>query len=115
MTENRWAALRNNLGHFRPCRRSGNAFATTLRGQDLIYLAIYRVAYPKAMVAEVQAFLYRMNYGNINFQFYTASQNSAAEALIGMTRKKVAVLWHGRHFYQQTLEKGGSIGICPIP
>jgi hypothetical protein len=88
MTENRWAALRNNLGHFRPCRRSGNAFATALRGQDLIYLAIYRVAYPKATAAEVQAFLYRMNYGNINFRFYTASQISAAEALIGMTRKK---------------------------
>ncbi len=91
-TERNWAELRNQLGHFRPCRRTGNNFATVLRGEDLVLLAIYRLAYPKAIAAEILAYLATMNYGNIEVLFYTASQITNAEQMIGLTRKKGSTL-----------------------
>ena len=86
-TQCRWESLQQHLGHYCSCRRMGNNFATRLRGFDLILLAIYQMIYPKVNAANINAFLYRCNYGNINFQFYSHSQICKAESLIGLSRK----------------------------
>ena len=86
-TERRWVNLVNQLGHFRKCRHTGNDRATVLRDHDLILLALYRLAYPKATAAEINAFLFRANFGNLMFRFYDPSQISKAEKRIGLTRK----------------------------
>jgi hypothetical protein len=87
-TERRHVNLQNTLGHTRPCRRTGNDRATVLRDQDLLLLALYRITFPKATAAEINAFLFRANYGNVRFRFYSPSQISEAEKWIGLTRKK---------------------------
>lgn len=87
-TERRHIELLNNHGHSRPCRRTGNNRATVLRDHDLLLLALYRITFPKATAAEMNAFLYRANYGNVNFRFYSPSQISETETWIGLTRKK---------------------------
>ena len=111
------AALWNNLGHFSPCRRSGNTFGTTLRGQDLIYLAIYRVAYPNATAEEVHALLYRMNYRNVNFWFYIGSQISAfcSWKTNWYDKKKGGSYVTWQAFLPINIRKVGYIGICHIP
>jgi transposase len=86
-TEARWRELDDQLGHMRRCRRNGNSFATRLRGADLIFLALYRVVYPKAAISEINGFLYRQNYGDPSWRFYHPSQISKAESLIGLSRK----------------------------
>lgn len=86
-TERRWLDLINNLGHYRQCRRTGNRRATVLRDHDQVLLALYRVAYPKATSAEINAFLYRANFGSLWFRFYSPSQISECESRIGLTRK----------------------------
>ena len=68
-SEKRWAELENVHGHFRQCRRTGNAFATVLRDYNLLLLALYRITFPKATSAEINAFLYRANYGDLTFRF----------------------------------------------
>ena len=86
-TISRLVSLRNNLGHYRACRRTGNRFAERLRGSDLIFLSLFRVVYPKASAAEVNAFLYRVNFGNATFQFYSHSQITRSEQMIGLSKK----------------------------
>lgn len=86
-TENRWDELHRRLGHYRACRRTGNSWATVLRGQDLVLLSLYRIVFPKANAPEINAFLYRANYGNPDFRFYSHSQISTAKARIGLSRK----------------------------
>ena len=86
-TEDRWQQLFNNLGHYRQCRRTGNRRATVLHDHDQILRALYRVAFPKATSAEINAFLYRANYGSLTFWFYAPSQISQCEKRIGLTRK----------------------------
>ena len=73
ITERRWNNLNMDLGHVRPCKRTGNQFSARLTGQNLILLAMYRVVYPKAIASEVNAFLYRANFGNPTFRFYSPS------------------------------------------
>ena len=51
-------------------------------------LALYRVIFPKASAAEINAFLFRVNYGDPFFRFYTNSQITYAEQRIGLTRKR---------------------------
>ncbi len=53
-----WRDLRLQFGHVRACRRTGNARATILQDHNIILLALYRLAFPKATAAEVNAFLY---------------------------------------------------------
>ena len=77
----------NDLGHYRCCRPRGNAQAKVLHGHNLILFALYRVAFPKATSTEINAFLYRANFGTFGFQFYSPSQMSACEQRIGLTRK----------------------------
>ena len=88
ITQWRYEQLNDNLGHILPCKRTGNKHYQKMSGQDLIYLALYRVAYPKCTIAEINAFLYRANLGNPAFSFYSQSQISIAEKSIGLTRKK---------------------------
>jgi hypothetical protein len=47
----RWQDLRQQYGHVRACRRTGNARATVLRDHNIILLALYRLAFPKATYA----------------------------------------------------------------
>ena len=87
ITVSRWERLLEGQGHLRPCRRSGNVQAYRMTGIDLVYLSLFRVAYPKATIAEINAFLYRCNLGNPFFTFYSQSQISKSESLIGLSRK----------------------------
>jgi len=59
-----------------------------LGGRNLVLLALYRVLFPKARAAEVNAALYRFNYGNPFFSFFSKSQISEAEARLGLTLKR---------------------------
>ena len=104
MTERRWLRLYEQMGHVRPCQRSGNADADRMRGADLVFLALYRVFYPKARIAEVNAFLYRCNLRNPYWYFYHPSQISRAETLIGLTRKKGSTTAH-QAYYPVNLQK----------
>ncbi len=87
-TISRWNDLHNRLGHVRPCRRNGNGDLKTLQGSDLILLALYRVAYPKAKASEINSFLYQCNYGNVHFSLYSNSAITEAEQYIGLKRKR---------------------------
>ena len=89
-TCSRWNRIAELYGHVRPCKKTGNKQPERLRGPDLVYLAMYRVAYPKATIAEVLAFLYRCNLGNVGWSFYSKSQISLAEKAIGLSRKKAS-------------------------
>ena len=93
-TEERWSRLYNQFGHCRLCRRTGNARATVLRGHDLVLLSLYRMVFPKATAAEINTFLYRANFGNVDFCFYSSSQISEAEKRIGLTRKRSSTTAH---------------------
>ena len=86
-SERRWAELLQQLGHYQKCRPTGNRRATVLRDQDLILLALYRLVFPKATAAEINAFLFRANYGSVLFRFYSPSQITEAENRLGLTRK----------------------------
>lgn len=86
-TVQRYLALIQQFGHCRPCRRTGNKRAEVLRDHNIVFIALYRVAFPKASAAQINAFLYRVNYGDVNFRFYTPSQISKAECRIGLTTK----------------------------
>ena len=57
-TERRHVVLHNNEGNIRPCKLTGNKRATVLRCHDLLLLALYRITFPKATAAEINAFLY---------------------------------------------------------
>ncbi|KAL7490443.1 LOW QUALITY PROTEIN: hypothetical protein ACHAWT_000143, partial [Skeletonema menzelii] len=88
-------SVKQEHGHSRPCRRTGNARATILRDHDIIiFLALYCVAFPKASAAQINAFLYRVNYGSAFFCFYTNSQITQAEKRIGLTRKAGSTTAH---------------------
>ena len=64
-TIGRWQRELRATGGTRPrvVSRRGRK-GTKLRGRNLVLLALYRVLYPKAMAAEINAALYRFNYGN---------------------------------------------------
>jgi hypothetical protein len=78
-TIQRYVALENRLGHFRPCRRTGNKQATVLRDHNIVFLSLYIIAYPKCSAAQINAYLYRVNYGDVLIGFYMKSQISKAE------------------------------------
>ena len=91
-TVRRWVIQQQELGHYNACRRNGNITATILRGHDLVLLALYRVIHPKAKHAEINAFLYRANFGDPAFRFYSHSQLSKAEKVLNLTRKQGSTL-----------------------
>jgi hypothetical protein len=120
-TERRWENQRTAEGHIVPYRRTGNSFATRLRGQDLIYLAMYRIAFPHAQHAEINAFLYYQNFGNIDFRFYSHSQLSLAESRIGLSRKKMSTTAYRAFLVENLLKRwiywtqAYPMGIAGIP
>ena len=114
ITQWRYEQLNDTLGHVLPCRRSGNKHSQKLSGQDLIYLALYRVAYPKCSTAELNAFLYRANLGNPAFSFFSQSQISVAEKSIGLTRKKGSTTAY-EAFLPENLERRFNYWNYPFP
>ncbi len=58
-----------------------------LLDHDIVFLALCRVAFPKCSAAQINTFLYRINYGDVTFRFYTAPQITKAETRLGLTRK----------------------------
>ena len=54
----RWARRLQIYGNLRRHRRTGNSRADVLRGRFQFFIALYRVIYPTATQAEIQAFLY---------------------------------------------------------
>ena len=114
VTERRWMNLYEQMGHVRPCRRSGNADASRMRGQDLVFLALYRVFYPKATISEINAFLYRCNLRNPFWNFYHPSQISRAETLIGLSRKRGSTTAH-QALYPANIQKRWQYWNLPYP
>jgi hypothetical protein len=87
-TIRRYVNLINQFGHCRPCRRTGNKRAEILRDHNIVFLVLFRIAFPKCSAAQINAFLYRVNFGNVNFRFYSGAQITVAEKRIGLTRKR---------------------------
>lgn len=87
-SEYRWLKRLCNNGHLLPYRRTGNKRAAVFTDFDLVLLSIYRTLFPKAQQAEINAYLYRVNYGNPNFRFYAPSQITRAEDSLSLTRKQ---------------------------
>ena len=85
----RWVDRLNDLGNFRPFRRSGNKRAEReIIGNVFVLLALYRVSLPKATQAEVSAFLAVMNGYDPMYVPYSPSQITRAEDLLNLTRKR---------------------------
>ena len=82
-----WSQQFEDRRHVRPFRATGNKRATVLKGNDLVYLGIYRTIFPKATVAEINAFIGNMNFGNPHQRFYSPSQIGRAEEELGLSRK----------------------------
>jgi len=78
-----WRDRTNAMGHLRRFERQGNNRAIVLRGRHLFHLAYYRILYPKAQAAEVNAFLF-YSTGRV----YHPSQITRAEDRLGLSRKR---------------------------
>ena len=88
-TIRRWRRRIVDFGNYRIFRRTGNNFATVLRGRDLFFVAFYRVLYPTATAAEINAFLFTAIHANDPFpRFYHPSQITRAEDRLGFSRKR---------------------------
>jgi hypothetical protein len=66
---------------------NGNRPAQVLRGNALVMLAIFRLCYPKATAAEVNAFLFGATPPGQPLRFYSDSQITEAEHYLGISRK----------------------------
>ena len=85
----RWVDRLNDLGNFRPFRRSGNKRAEReIMGNDLMLFALYRVSLPKATQSEVSVFLAVMNRHDPMYVPYSPSQITRAEDVLNLTRKR---------------------------
>ena len=80
----------NRYGHLRPYKRQGNKRATVLRGLDGFMLAFYRVVWPKATQAELNAMLFQSQLarGIQHPRFFTPSQITKSEDRVGISRKR---------------------------
>ena len=87
-TKSRWEERLVTLGHYRQCCRTRNRRVTVLCDHDCILLALYRVAFPKPMAVEINSFLYRANFGNLDFQFYALFQIIEYKNHIGLMSKR---------------------------
>jgi len=82
-TIRRWLIQYLSHGHVLPKECTGNHRAEReLHGQELVDLALFRVAKPKAHLAEVNAWLFNRSIAPNNFQWYLHSQLSRAEQLL---------------------------------
>ena len=88
-THRRWAERRRTRGNYLQFRRTGNKFATVLRGIDLFFLGFIRTIWPKISAAEINAFIFSAmggGEGNPDARFYHPSQISRAESRLFLTR-----------------------------
>jgi len=79
----RWLQRIQVEGHGLPYHRSGNKRATILRGPDLLFLALYRAVFPKAKVAEINAFL-----ETSSFNITTPTAITETEKRLGRSKRR---------------------------
>lgn len=106
--------LVEQYGHCRPCQHSGGRRPAALRGSDMLFLAIFRLFFPTATAAEVNAFLYRVNFGNPFFRFFSPSQITRAEQNLGLTSKRGSTTAR-QAYYPINVEKRWIFWNMPYP
>jgi hypothetical protein len=89
-TTYRWQHRQNTEGHVHPYEMNGNRPAEVLQGHTLLMLQIFRMCYPKATAAEVNAFLFGCTLPGDPLRFFCDSQITKAEHFLGLSRKKAA-------------------------
>ena len=65
-----WVQRMIDEGHALPYRRSGNKRTTILYGPNFMFPALYWSVFPWAKAAEIIIFVYRCNFGNLDFDYY---------------------------------------------
>lgn len=86
----RWVQPNNLLGHILPFEMNGNNPAHVLRGHKLLMLVMYRICFPKANAAEINAFLFGTTLPGQEYRFFSESEISKAEAWLGLSRKRAS-------------------------
>ena len=76
-TVRRWNARVVTEGNYLPYEMNGNNPATTLQGHMLIMLVLFRMCFPKATAAEVNAFLFSCTLPGQHYRFFSESHNAA--------------------------------------
>ncbi|CAB9525377.1 expressed unknown protein [Seminavis robusta] len=89
-TTRRWHQRVNEEGHLHPYEMNGNNPATVLKGHQLLMLSFYRLCYPKATAAEINAFLFATTLPGQQYRFYSESQITEAEDYLGISRKRAS-------------------------
>lgn len=84
-----------------------------MTGQDLIYLSLYRVAYPKCTTVEISAFLYCANLGNPYFSFLFTLLTQPWWGVCWIGKKKGNTTTY-QAFLLQNLRKKFPVGITDI-
>ena len=87
---NRWSKRLADHGHLNPFEMNGNKPASVLQGHMLMMLALYRIAYPKATAAKVNAYLFACTLPGQQLRFYSESQITSAEQWLGFSRKRAS-------------------------
>ena len=81
----RWIDIYHETGDICPKRATGNRYSQReILGDTLEKLALFRIVFPKATLAECRAYLYNLNP---NVAPHSNSQVHRAEMLLGLTRK----------------------------
>ena len=80
----------------------------------MIFLAFYRILYPKARADEINVFLYNANFGNVNFSFSSCSQIMEAKKLIGLSRKAGSLTAY-QTFLPMNMQKRWNYWNLPYP
>ena len=76
------------LCHVCPCQHTENKRTTVYLNHNLLFLTLYCVVFPKCFTAQINAFLFCINYGGPFFHYFTNSLIiCVAKQQIGMTRK----------------------------
>ena len=99
----RWRLRRQAFGHLRRFVRQGNRRATVLRGRDAFHVAYYRVLYPKATAAELNAYLYTVT---------TPILRSPEQKTDLVCRRRAPPPRHTKLSTHETSSGGGTTGIC---
>ena len=89
-TQRRHRRRKVRNGHLRRYEKQGNRRASALRGIDMYMLAYWRIIWPKATQAEINAllFLNQVARNEPNPRFFHPSQITRAEDRLGLSNKK---------------------------
>ena len=74
-----WIALEACNGRHLVYRKCDNCFVTYPRETDLMLLELFSLFDSKCNITEIDGFVYRSNFGDLNFKFHSSSQISQAE------------------------------------